>query len=99
MLDDSTSAFAEFQTFCDWLYEKEQRRHGISLSRLFERVYEYLTSVRGLDERSVALEIWSDYTRSGRRDRPAFLRKFELPSPAARQVGEAGLPERQLRHL
>jgi hypothetical protein len=99
MLDDSASAFAEFQIFCDWLYEKEQRRHGISLSRLFERVYEYLTTVRGLDERSVALEIWSDYTRSGRRDRPAFLKKFELPSPAARQVAEAGLPERQLRHL
>jgi radical SAM superfamily enzyme YgiQ (UPF0313 family) len=99
MLDASASAFAEFQVFCGWLYEKEQRRHGISLSRLFERVFEYLTEVRRLDERSVALEIWSDYTRSGRRDRPAFLRQFELPPPAARQVAEAGLPERQLRHL
>ncbi|MFO1004117.1 MAG: DUF4080 domain-containing protein [Planctomycetaceae bacterium] len=99
MLDESASAFAEFQNFCDWLYEKEQRRHGISLSRLFERVFEYLTDVRGLDERSVALEIWSDYTRSGRRDRPAFLRKFELPPLVARQTAETGLPERQLRHL
>jgi radical SAM superfamily enzyme YgiQ (UPF0313 family) len=99
MLDDSASAFAEFQVFCDWLYEKEQRRHGISLSRLFERVFEYLTEVRGLEERSVALEIWADYTRSGRRDRPAFLRKFDLPSPAARHVSEVHLPERQLRHL
>lgn len=99
MLNDQASAFAQFHAFCEWLYEKEQRRHGISLSRLFERVFEYLTSVRGLDERSVAMGIWADYTRSGRRDRPGFLKKFDLPSAVVRHVSENELPERQLRHL
>ncbi len=99
MIDETPSAFYEFQKFCDWLFETEGRRHGIALSRLFERVFDYLTTVRGEDETTVAQILWSDYTRSGRRDRPSFLRKFDLPAPTGRTSADQPLPERQSRHL
>lgn len=99
MLDNQPSAFAEFSRFCDWIFEQENRRHGIALSRLFARVFEFLTGVCGHDETTVAEILWSDYTRSGRRDRPTFLRKFDLPAPAARHIPEHVAPDRQSRHL
>jgi hypothetical protein len=98
MLDQQPSAFYEFQAFSDWLFEQESRRHGIALSRLFERLFEYLTAVRGEDKAEVAQILWSDYTRAGRRDRPAFLRPYELPEPPPRTVADRGVPERQSRH-
>lgn len=99
MLDQRPSAFAAFLNFCEWLFETEARRHGIALSRLFERIFEYLTTVHHEDEERVAMLLWEDYTRSGRRDRPAFLRRFNLPAPQPRPVGESTLPDRQSRHL
>ncbi len=99
MLDVKPSPFLEFQTFCDWLFENEGRRHGIALSRLFERVFEYLTLVRSEPETVVAFALWGDYTKSGRRDRPLFLRRFDLPAPEGRKPAEQSLPDRQSRHL
>ena len=98
ILDRQKSAFYEFQAFSEWLFEQESRRHGIALSRLFERVFEYLTDVRGEDRAEIAPVLWSDYTRAGRRDRPAFLRPYELPEPPARNASDRGVPERQSRH-
>lgn len=98
MLDSQPSAFFEFYRFSEWLFENENRRHGIALSRLFERVFEYLTDERGEDKAEIATILWSDYTRAGRRDRPAFLRPYELPEPPARSAVERTVPERQSRH-
>lgn len=98
MLDSQPSAFFEFYRFSEWLFENENRRHGIALSRLFERVFEYLTDERGEDKAEIATILWSDYTRAGRRDRPAFLRPYELPQPPARSAVERTVPERQSRH-
>ena len=98
MLDSQPSAFFEFYRFSEWLFENENRRHGIALSRLFERVFQYLTDERGEDKAEIATILWSDYTRAGRRDRPAFLRPYELPEPPARSAVERTVPERQSRH-
>jgi hypothetical protein len=98
MLLNQASAFFEFMRFCDWLFEKENRRHGIALTRLFERVFDYLVLERGMPPQSVAETLWEDYTRSGRRDRPAFLREYDLPAPT-RPTTEQHLPARQSRHL
>ena len=98
MLNSQPSAFFEFYRFSEWLFENENRRHGIALSRLFERVFEYLTDERGEDKAEIATILWSDYTRAGRRDRPAFLRPYELPEPPARSAVERTVPERQSRH-
>ena len=78
---ESGSPFASFLTLSDWLFEREQRAHGIPLAQLSQRLFEFLTETCGLDAEAVAQSLWRDYVRGGRRDRPAFLRKFELPQP------------------
>ena len=98
LLDAQLSAFEEFLSFSDWLFARENRRHGIALVRLFERLFEYLTGHRSEAEQLVAEALWSDYTRSGRRDRPEFLKRFELTTPPARIHHERSAPLRQMRH-
>ena len=91
--------FASFLDFSDWFYLREQKTHGIPLPRLAERLFEFLTRHAGLDEQQVAQCIWADYTRGGREDRPAFLRRFDLPHPGKRSdTVPPLLPARQSRH-
>lgn len=99
MIDGKVSAFARLLQLSDWLYEQEKRRHGISLIRLFERLFEYLTAEIQLKDQIVAEAMWSDYIRGNRRDRPAFLKRFDLPDPPARKSAVHAVPERQGRHL
>ena len=91
------SPFNHFMQFCDWLYEREQKLHGISLTRLSERVFEFLLE-HGQPEDVVATSIWSDYVGDGRYDKPHFLRRFELSEPPRRSAVKTG-PPRQARHL
>ncbi|NQV26983.1 MAG: DUF4080 domain-containing protein [Rhodopirellula sp.] len=78
---EAASPFDCFFMLSGWLFGREQRAHGIPLGKLAERLFEFLTDVRGLDQESVAASLWRDYVRGGRRDRPAFLREFDLPQP------------------
>jgi len=96
---NSESPFCCFQQFTDWIQSVEQRTHGIPLAKLSERLFEFLTQQRGLPEQQVALSIWTDYVRGGRRDQPMFLRRFELPAHHTLTEGTSQLPARQARHL
>ena len=97
--DHQPSAFERLLQLSDWLYDQEQRRHGISLIRLFERLFEFLTVEGRLSSQVVAETLWADYTRGGRRDRPAFLKEFDLPVPPPRVRAVEVVPVRQGRHL
>lgn len=99
VLDNGVSAFGSFLSLCDWLFARENRAHGISLVRLAEHLFDYLTSVIGTSEEVVAEAIWRDYTRTGRHDRPAFLRRFDLPHPAKSDRSTDLAPRRQARHV
>jgi radical SAM superfamily enzyme YgiQ (UPF0313 family) len=77
----SGSPFVGFLALSDWLFDREQRAHGIPLAKLSHRLFEFLTEICGLDPERVAQSLWCDYVRGGRRDRPAFLKPFDLPQP------------------
>ena len=100
------SPFAEFLSFSDWLFQTLERSHGIPLAKLAERLFRYLVDERLLPQDRVALSVWSDYVSGGRRDRPAFLRGFELPPAhelhqhtATDPAEGTALPQRQARHV
>ncbi|MEZ6132900.1 MAG: DUF4080 domain-containing protein [Planctomycetaceae bacterium] len=93
-----TSPFHCFQRFTDWVQAVEQRTHGIPLARLSERLFEFLTRHRRLPEPQVALSVWRDYVRGGRRDQPNFLRRFDLPAHHEIAEQQSLLPHRQARH-
>lgn len=100
---DCDSAFHAFLKFCDWLYQTEQRTHGISLPKLAERLFQYLTEYVATEvstHQAIAENLWSDYVGGGRRDKPAFLRGFDLPAVhEVQDLLKNQLPSRQARHL
>ncbi len=99
LLRPPVSPFHEFLRFSEWLFQTEQRRHNIALIRLFERVFQFLTEQQQVDPMIAAQTLWADYTRSGRRDRPEFLRPFNLPAPGSNAASVPRSPDRQRRHL
>ncbi|MCR9201600.1 MAG: DUF4080 domain-containing protein [Planctomycetaceae bacterium] len=103
LLWQDDSPFAGFLAFSDWLFATLQKSHGIPLAKLAERLFRFLVEERGQPVDVIALSVWSDYVSGGRRDRPAFLRNFDLP-PAhelhtPNPTVEAALPSRQARHV
>jgi radical SAM superfamily enzyme YgiQ (UPF0313 family) len=95
---DNTSPFERLLAFSDWLVARENRLHGISLVRQANYVFDFLTADCEMAEQTVAETLWRDYTRIGRHDRPAFLRRFDLPSPVRPKGSDKSTPPRQLRH-
>lgn len=95
---ESQLPFEEFLKLADRLYELEGQAHGIPLTRLAERLFDFLVDQQNLSEEIVARSIWNDYTRGGREDRPHFLRRFDLPHPKRRGEQETTLPQRQGLH-
>jgi radical SAM superfamily enzyme YgiQ (UPF0313 family) len=92
--------FESFLRLSDWLYSASGRTNGISLKRLAELLFRYLTHETRCEELTAAQAIWNDYRRGGRSDRPEFLRPY-LPRLGEVLLGTSGpvvaLP-RQARH-
>jgi len=94
---ENRSAFEEFSRFSEWLYVASGRTSGISLKRLAELLFRYLTEIQQRDPARVAAAVWNDYQRGGRSDRPPFLRPYLLDEAPARRVTPIEMP-RQARH-
>lgn len=95
------SPFYSFMAWSDWLYAKTGKTHAIALKRLAEFLFEYLVEVRGLDAKSVAESILTDYHQGGaRKDVPGFIQTYLPRGIASLEQGtERSLPARQARHL
>jgi radical SAM superfamily enzyme YgiQ (UPF0313 family) len=93
------SPFHAFLRFSDWLFGQTRRTDGIALVRLMELLAQYLTEELGFESRLVAQALQRDWTRSGRRENPAFLLAAPRHPLAAQRSPEAQLPNRQARHL
>ena len=94
------SPFQQLMSFTEFVVQREQRLHGISLVRLSEAVFDFLIGECEVSHQEAAEAVWKDYTRGGRSDRPAFLRGYELPVPTSQQPTVAqAIPTRQQRHV
>jgi hypothetical protein len=80
------SPFAEFLRFGDWLFQRVGRTDGIALLRLCEYLWTYLLEELQMPPRQVADALWRDWQRTGRRERPEFLRAW-WPEEAQVQRG------------
>lgn len=96
---EEPSPFWAFMRWSDWLFAKMGRNHAIALGALAELLFHYLTEVLGRDASHAANQVYDDYERGGRSDKPASLRPYlegrEAPS---KQAGTL-VPKRQARHL
>jgi radical SAM superfamily enzyme YgiQ (UPF0313 family) len=96
-LQQSTSPFAGFLAFADWLFLRVRRTDSIALVRLLQLLFEFLTQERALKPGFVALALWRDYQRGGRNDKPAFLAEYIAESTSVIAAAVTG-PRRQSRH-
>jgi radical SAM superfamily enzyme YgiQ (UPF0313 family) len=95
--------FERFLAFSDWLHGASGRTSGISLKRLAEYVFTWLTDHAGQNPAEVAPVIFRDYQRGGKSDLPPFLRPWLATETAARVFPTAPAQprgaRRQARHL
>jgi len=101
--EDQASPFHAFLGFSDWLFAREGRRHGISLARLTELVFDFLVQNRGQPAAEVAAALAADVRRTGRGDLPPPLRPHLTGVPPTAGAGapahrSARRARRQARH-
>src|SRR5439155_24323057 len=96
--------FESFLRFSDWLYAASGRTNGIALKRLAELLFRFLVYEIQCDVLRAAGAVWNDYRRSGRSDRPEFLRPYlakleEIFATVPNSVlPTSAAPPRQSRH-
>ncbi|MEZ4462210.1 MAG: DUF4080 domain-containing protein [bacterium] len=90
--------FQNFFAFSNWLHETAQTTHGISLKRLVELLFQFLTEVRGIDADTVGLALLADWRRGRRYDTPNALKPW-ADQIQVTEPNDQRLPERQQRHL
>ncbi|MHC4880135.1 MAG: B12-binding domain-containing radical SAM protein [Planctomycetota bacterium] len=98
LFESSESAFGVIDALSERIFQAEGKAHGISLIRLAEHVFGFLVAELSILPEQAARTLWSDYTRNGRHDRPAFLRDFDLPHPTKPAQPASTGPRRQARH-
>lgn len=99
------SPFRRFLAFSDWLHAELRTTHGISLDRLAQALFRWLTGPGGVALETVAGELAADWMQNGRREPPSWL---EVPrdgplQPGAEPASRAARPgailaRRQARH-
>ncbi len=94
------SPFESFWAFSLWVVGRLGKSHSISLTRLMEQLFVYLTEQKGADQRELAVLLWEDYTRGGSLKIPSFLKPYlDLKAIAAQRKNNAKAPARQARHM
>jgi radical SAM superfamily enzyme YgiQ (UPF0313 family) len=100
LLWSGRSPFQCFMELSDQLYASMGRNHGIALQDLARFLFDHLTLGSWHAHAAVAGLMWRDYQRTGRSDRPPFLRPFIGNQPIPRRPRPApDAPARQARHL
>jgi len=90
------SPFARFLTFSDWLYSTTRQTHQIPLHRLFDLVFNGMTTALAVPAESARAALEQDFAQSGCKELPPFM-KTEKDLP--RKTKLANLAKRQARLL
>jgi len=90
------SAFERFYAFSLWIYEQTDSTYKISLTRLGELLFTYLTQVLGLREEEVATAMLRDMMKLKGRATPPYLRAYANKVETKAKLGTSGFNKRQL---
>lgn len=71
------SPFDRFMQLSEWLHRTTGQTHKISLKRLFDLLFDALTTEFGVGEAEAMTGLWADYERSGVKGLPQCLRTPE----------------------
>ncbi len=96
LLWNDESVYKNFYTFSLWIYEQTDSTWKISLQRLGELLFTYLTEVKKLDAQMVATEMLEDMMKLKGRAIPKYLKEYSANFTAHSKNGNAGFNKRQL---
>ena len=91
--------FEQFHAFSLWVYRQTQSTWKISLERLAQLMFNYLTEVSGNDAEATADLLIRDIMKLEGRKMPNFLKPFAYARPEFKQTGATGHNKRQIRHI
>jgi len=89
------SVFKNFYAFGLWMYEQTDSTWKISLQRLGELLFIYLTDVKKLDSPQVAKKMLEDMMKLKGRAIPAYLKPFASNFKIDAKTGTSGFNKRQ----
>ncbi|MCK5146834.1 DUF4080 domain-containing protein [bacterium] len=95
----SDSVFKSFFDFSVWIFDQTQSTWQISLSRLAELIFCYLTDLKGMDHVFVADTIGADIMKISGRKLPSFLRSFVSKVPETHSLRQKDMNKRQIRRI
>ena len=91
--------FQRFMRLSDWLYQTGKQTHQIALNRLFDLLYEGLTTDLAIDPVVAADVLWRDHQNSGLKSIPHFAPHAPSSAKQAATSPSGTTPQRQARHL
>lgn len=97
MLWEDGDVFNGFLHYSRWLYSRSLSTHQISLNRLTEYFYEYLTELKDKESELIRLSLIDDITRQSGRKLPSFLRNGTKEKSIKSVSSNFG--KRQKRHI
>lgn len=99
LLWDGGDVFGGFYAFSEWVYTRTASTWKISLERLSELLFDYLTDGCGKERASVAAAMLEDIMKVGGRRVPPFLKPYAPAGAATAQKEVAPHQKRQMKHL
>ncbi len=85
-----------FFYFSEWIYKQSESTWQISLNRLSEYIFDYLTSYKSMDKKKIAESILDDIIKVKGRKIPGFLRTHIKHIPDLRQNEISSHNKRQM---
>ncbi len=76
LLVENRSVYETFYDFSHWLYIQTYSTWQISLDRLAQFLFDYLTTIQKIEQQKVADILVADILKVGGRKLPSFLRKY-----------------------
>lgn len=89
------SVYKNFYAFGLWTYEQTSSTWKISLQRLGELLFTYLTSVKKLDPNEVAIAMFEDMMKLKGRAVPSYLKPYSKEFVIKAKDGTSGFNKRQ----
>jgi len=90
-----STVYEEFHLFSLWIYSQTASTWKISLQRLGELLFTYLSEVKKLDSEQVALEMLEDMMKLKGRAVPSYLKPYSKNFKQDAKEGSSGFNKRQ----
>ena len=87
--------FRRFFDFSEWVYTQTASTYKIALERLATLLFDYLTTVAGVDPETAGKAMAADLTQVGGRKIPPFLRPYETGERGETRQGVPAATKRQ----